>query len=74
MSNITFEKFHKISFVLEVAIIFCVALSIGNILVTGECSVLTGVCNGLIAIMWLLYAIYVDNVLNTIRKSVERMR
>lgn len=64
MNNITFEKLHNISFVLNIVLIFVIALNIGNILVTGECSVLNGVVNGLIAIMWLLYAM---------RKMVERM-
>lgn len=65
---------HKITFVLDIVIIFMVAFSIGEILISGTCSVITGVCNGLIAIMWLIYAIYADYVINSMRKMIEGLR
>ena len=72
--DMSLDNMHKITFVLDIVIIFMVAFSIGEILVTGACSVITGICNGLIAIMWLIYGIYADYVINSLRKMIEGLR
>lgn len=60
--------------IIDFFLIGTLCFSLGNMLVTGECTILTGIVNTIIAIMWVLYGWFVYSNIHKINKIIKEMR
>lgn len=69
----TYKTMRTMITVFDFSLIVILCFSIGNILVTGECSIATSVCNAFIAVMWVFYGWYMYCKVDEMRKIIDRM-